>query len=436
VALHKVTVLTLFNAQEAQATAMAAKRYERRRWTPAEGAFGGRSSRRRFDYDAYLPDFIAEIEPSLPADIAGIVTVAEVAVRDLNTGARGLGALEALSRQLLRAEAVASSRIEGLEMSHRRLARAAFDPEEADASARYVLGNVRAMEQAIALGARARAFTIRDIRAIHATLFRGTSYERHGGALRSSQTWIGRDEESPRNADFIPPPEDRVPGLLEDLCMFVERDDLPAVAQAAIAHAQFETIHPFGDGNGRVGRCLIHVVLRRRGLAVQYVPPVSLILATDQTAYIRGLTTFRTYTPDGLASWVGTFAQAVRTAGREALGFLVEVAALQEKLSKRAKLRRRGSTKHRLITALPAEPVIDVRRAAEIAGVTYEAARLAVEELVDTGVLHAISGRKRDRLYEARDVFDLVDEFERRLATPGGERRPARAVPRRREARG
>jgi Fic family protein len=414
---------------------MAAKQYERRRWTPSEGAFGGRSSRRRFDYEAFLPDPIANLQPNLPADVAGIVTESEVAVRDLNAEAPALGALEALSRQLLRAEAVASSRIEGLEMSHRRLARAAFDPSEADASARNVLGNVRAMEQAIAVGARARALTVRDIRAIHATLFAGTPYEQHGGDLRSSQNWIGGDDESPRNADFIPPPEDRVPSLLHDLCSFVARDDLPAVAQAAIAHAQFESIHPFGDGNGRVGRCLIHVVLRRRGLAVRYVPPVSLILATDQTAYIRGLTTFRTYAQEGVASWVATFAQAVRTAGRESLDFAAEVAALQTKLFGRAKVQRRGSAKERLITALPADPVIDIRRAAEIAGVTYEAARLAVDELVDAGVLHPIRGRKRDRLYEARDVFELVDEFERRLATPGGSRRAVRPTPRRRSAR-
>ena len=414
---------------------MTTKRYERRRWTPAEGAFGGRSSRRRFDYDAFLPDSIAELEPTLPADIAGVVTEAEVAVRELNAGAPELGALEALSRQLLRAEALASSRIEGLEMSHRRVARAAFDSDEADATARFVLGNVRAMEQAIALGARARAFTIRDIRTIHATLFKGTAYERHGGELRSSQNWIGGDLESPRNADFIPPPEDRVPSLLDDLCAFMERDDLPAVALAAMAHAQFETIHPFGDGNGRVGRCLIHVVLRRRGLAAKYVPPVSLILATDQTAYVRGLTTFRAYSPDGLASWVGTFSQAVRTAGQAALGFAAEVAELQAKSLKRAKIKRRGSARARLIAALPAEPVIDIRRAAEITGVTYEGARLAVEELAAAGVLTAVSGRKRDRLYEARDVFDLVDDFERRLATPAGGRRPGRPVPRRRQAR-
>src|SRR5205823_1370647 len=258
----------------------------------------------------------------------------------------------------------------------------------------------RAMEKAISIGAERRRLDLEDLLDIHRTLLEGTTEERFAGVIRTEQNWIGGRGTSPRDAAFIPPPPDRVGPLLEDLISFLDLRDLPAVAQAAIAHAQFETIHPFGDGNGRVGRSLIHVVLRRRGLAVNYVPPVSLILATDQTAYIRGLTTFRTYAPGGLASWVGTFAQAVRTAGREALGFAEEVAALQQKLMRRANIQRRGSAKERLIAALPAEPVIDVQRAAEIAGVTYEAARLAVGELVEADVLHAVSGRKRDRLYE------------------------------------
>src|SRR5439155_1398021 len=84
------------------------------------------------------------------------------------------------------------------------------------------------------------------------------------------------DAFNPGRADFVPPPPESVPALMDDLCAFVNRADLPAVVQAAVAHAQFETIHPFADGNGRVGRALIHVVLRRRGLAPRYVPPVSL----------------------------------------------------------------------------------------------------------------------------------------------------------------
>lgn len=95
----------------------------------------------------------------------------------------------------------------------------------------------------------------------------------------------------------MPPPPERVKELMEDLVAFMNRGDLPPVVQAAIAHAQFEIIHPFADGNGRVGRALIHVVLRRRGLAPRYVPPVSLVLAADARAYVAGLTAFREERP-------------------------------------------------------------------------------------------------------------------------------------------
>lgn len=91
----------------------------------------------------------------------------------------------------------------------------------------------------------------------------------------------------------MPPPEDVLPAALEDLCDFMNRVDLPATLQAAIAHAQFETLHPFIDGNGRVGRTLIHLILRRRGVALRYVPPISLALAGRADLYVQGLTDFR-----------------------------------------------------------------------------------------------------------------------------------------------
>lgn len=407
-------------------------RVERRRWTPTFAPFGGRSGRLSFFYDAFLPIEIAELDVSLPGDVAEVVTEAAVAVRELNQVSPRLGALEALARQLLRAEAVASSRIEGLVMSHRRVARAAFAPDEADETARAVVGNVRAMEAAIALGAKARRLTVAEIRSVHQILFRGTRYEATAGQVRSTQNWIGGDDDSPRKAEFIPPPEGLVGPLLEDLCRFIGRDDLPGVAQAAIAHAQFETIHPFPDGNGRVGRCLIHAILRRRGLAPTYVPPISLILATDQAAYVRGLTAYREYTSERIASWVGTFAQATRTAAREAAGFAEEIARVQERWRERVPVRRRGSAADRIIELLPSQPVLDVRTAAVHAGVVYEAARLAMEQLRAADVVRPISSARRDRLYEAPEMFELIDGFERRLATPRAATRPARPAPRRR----
>jgi Fic family protein len=107
----------------------------------------------------------------------------------------------------------------------------------------------------------------------------------------------------------VPPPEDRVRELLDDLVEFINLDDLPGVAQAAIAHAQFETVHPFGDGNGRAGRCLIHVILRRRRLAPLFVPPISVVLATTGRRYIAGAVDFREGRTD---DWVGAFATPPR----------------------------------------------------------------------------------------------------------------------------
>src|SRR5438128_1615963 len=402
---------------------------QRRLWTPSLTAFGGRRSRKKFYYEAFIPPRIADLELSLQTDVASVITEAEVAVRALNETSPRLGSLDVLGRQLLRAEAIASSRIEGLEMSHRRLARAAAAPQEADASARAVLGNVRAMERAIEIGANARTITTARIIELHRELFRETPDAPRAGRLRQAQNWLGGREDTPLGAEFIPPPENRIEDLLSDLCEFVNRDDVPAVAQAAVAHAQFETIHPFFDGNGRIGRCLVHIVLRRRGLAPRYVPPVSLILATNQKAYINGLTTYRSFSTEALNAWVTILAQATRTAGQQAATFAEEISNLQERWRARAGVKRRGSAVDQLIAKLPAEPVLDVTRAATLTGSVYEAARLAVEQLVEARVLYRVGSRKRDRLFEARDLFDLVDDLERRLATPRGSRRAARPAP-------
>jgi len=157
-----------------------------------------------------------------------------------------------------------------------------------------------------------------------------------------------------------------------DLCIFASRDDLPAVIQAAIVHAQFETIHPFADGNGRVGRCLIHALLRRRGLTPGFVPPVSL----------------------GLASAI----DRLRTQWREAVG-----------------RPRSGSAADKLIEALPGHPILDVGTAERIASVSNQAARLAMIQLEEAGVIKRINAGKRNRAWEAVGLFEVVEISERRL---------------------
>ena len=127
--------------------------------------------------------------------------------------------------------------------------------------------NVVAMEEAIAIGERPEPLTADDVLAIHRTLMAGEPERVRPGQFRREQNWVGGRLNTPLDARFIPPPEDAVDRFVADLLAFLARDDVPPVAQAAIGHAQFETIHPFVEGNGRIGRCLIHVVLRRTGLA-------------------------------------------------------------------------------------------------------------------------------------------------------------------------
>jgi Fic family protein len=402
-------------------------KYEEKIWSADFGRYGGRRSRGSFSYRAYIPDPIAKLDSIFPGDVAEVIGEAEREVVLLNQDPPKLGGLEALGRQLLRAESLASSRIEGLTLSHRRLAKAAVDAQSSDVNAHSVVGNIVAMEKAIEIGAEAPALSPRDIVTIHETLFRSTRDEAIAGVIRATQNWIGGNSDTPRNADFIPPPPGEVPRLLEDLCEYMNRDDLPAVAQAAVAHAQFETIHPFPDGNGRVGRCLIHAILRRRNLAPRYVPPISLVLATDVAGYERGLTDYR----EGRdVEWCAVFAQATRTAAREAEGFAKQITRLQEEWLERAGNPRSDSAARKLIASLPAHPIVDVAAAMKLAGVSDVAAGRAIGKLEQAGVLQPErGGRRRGRSWEARDLFDLVNSFERQLAIPPGTPRPARPAP-------
>ncbi|MGI8945937.1 MAG: Fic family protein [Thermoleophilaceae bacterium] len=390
--------------------------FEDRRWEANPGAMGGRRNRRAFTYQAFVPDAIAQWTMELRSDAVAAVTEATSAVAHLNQWPPKLQPLEALARQLLRAESVASSRIEGLELSHRRLARAAFRGDGAhDSRAADVLGNIAAMERAIELGAHAGPFTVSDVREIHSALL-GFGLDRPiAGVIRTKQSWIGRNPHMPRGADYVPPPPEHVEGLLEDLCAFMSRTDLPAVVQAAVAHAQFETIHPFIDGNGRVGRCLIHAVLRRHGAARTYVPPISLILAARREQYIQGLVDFREGRND---EWLEVFSDATRLASEAAERFADQIARLQQGWAEALGRPRRDSAAHKILAALPAYPVIDVATAQGIAGVSDVAAGRALNAMQDVGILDNLGARQRRRTWECRPLFDLVNDFERDLAAP------------------
>jgi len=401
-------------------------RLERRRWEPERDYGGGHRHRKTQQIDCFVPDPIAVWDPTLTGGVAATLAEADAAVRDLNEEVPHLASLEALSRQLLRQESVGSSRIEGLVMGQRRLARAEAGVG-GDDTALQIVGNVRAMEIAIALSAEPRDLELDDLLEIHRRLLNSTRDEHLGGVVRKEQNWVGGSAFSPAGAEFIPPPEDEVPGLLEDLVAFINRNDLPVAMQAAIAHAQFETIHPFIDGNGRVGRALVHVILRRRGLAGSVVPPISLVLATRAKDYIGGLEEYRF---GELAEWLVFFSIATISAARKARGLASRVESLYEQWLAQLGHPRSDASSRRIASQLPAEPIITVARAAAVAGVSNTAAENAVRALETAGILKRLNARKWGRLWEAQDVFRLLDEFERELATPEGNEKPARPAPR------
>jgi Fic family protein len=407
--------------------------YEQRHWSPDFTAPGGRRNRQAFSYQVFVPDPIADEPFDVPSALAERVIAAEVAVRQLDSGVPPSLHLDALARRLLRAESVASSWIEGLRISQRRLARAELGLEETDGTAQLVVDNVRAMDRAVDLARAADPFSVSDVLRVHSLLMQHAGDTVGPGRLRTRQNWIGGTPYNPLRAVYVPPPPEYVPKLMDDLATFMRRTDLPSVVQAAVAHAQFEAIHPFADGNGRVGRSLIHVVLRRREVATHVVPPVSLILATEGRRYIGGL---RAHQEGRTNDWVEVFAAALKTASERAQDLGRELAGLYTEWRERLGHPRSDSSASILLTHVAACPVLTVELAAQLLGRSKQAANVAVGELERARVLTQVTVGRRNRAFEARDLVRMMDRFERELAIPADREHPVRPVPTRSIKRG
>jgi Fic family protein len=404
------------------------------RWAPTLASGLPRSARRGCDYEAYVPDLLVDRPMVLRAETAADIADAERAVERLNSEARGLADSEAVARLLLRAEAVASSRIEGLEVGGRRLLKAqlaaGMGDKPSDVTATEVLNNIDAMRWAVDTVSAADEITVEHIVGIHERLLAGTALDKHAGPIRDEQNWIGGNSYNPCSAAFVPPPPGRVHVLLEDLCAFCSSDSLPTVAQAALAHAQFETIHPFVDGNGRTGRALIHVILRRRGLAPTVVPPVSLVLATWSETYVSGLTATRyrgepssQAATDGTNDWLETFAAATQRAVADATSYEHRVREIQQGWRDRLGRARSDSAASCLIDALPGAPVVTVQSAAALIDRSEQAVNEAIPRLVEAQVLKQTTVGRRNRAFEASDLIDAFTDLElgdTQLPSPDG----------------
>ena len=417
--------------------------YVRKRWEPRfEGMT--RRDRQGCSYDTYLPDSLIGWNLTLPGDLAADIADAETAIRNLNDSGTNHVSLEGLARFLLRAESVASSKIEGLDIGPRRLveAEAALGQggETADRAAVEVLGNIATMESAVELAVQPERISFANLSELHRTLMERSPRPELGGILREQQNWIGGSSYNPCSASFVPPPPDLVESLVQDLIEYVNGNEHSPLVQAATAHAQFETIHPFADGNGRTGRALIHIILRRRGLSPAFVPPISLVLATWTEDYIAGLTTFRHLGPAdspnrSLAAhtWLRTFAGATIRACNDAQTYATRIDGLTNQWRSTLSAVRRGSALDLLLNVLPGVPLLTVESAVGLIDRSDVATGAAIKKLVDAGVLIQRNiGKQRYRIFEAPAVLDLFTSLERSLASPTGNtatNQPVRPVP-------
>ena len=417
----------------------------RRRWI-SDHSGPSRRDNRGCEYEAYVPDLLVGRAFAIEGEVAADIADAEAAIALLNVEATSLVDTESLARILVRAESVASSRIEGLEIGARRLLRAEaareLGDDPSDVTAVEVLGNIDAMAYAIEQIDEGSEITTDLLLEVHRRLLARTRLEEHGGKFREQQNWIGGSAYNPCSAAFVPPPHDHVPALIDDLVVFSNDDSLPAVAQAAIAHAQFETIHPFVDGNGRTGRALVHLIFRRRGVAPRVLPPVSLILATWAQDYIDGLASTRYRGPatskaasEGINLWIGRFATACKRAVEDASSFEQRALAIEAEWRERLGRVRARSAADLLLRLLVGAPVVTVNSAANLIGRSFVHTNEAVARLVEAGILRQVTVGRRNRAFEAPDIIAAFTDLERQLASPEGDTltsEPARRVPRRR----
>ncbi|MDE3174224.1 MAG: Fic family protein [Gemmatimonadota bacterium] len=370
--------------------------------------------KRACQYEAFVPDELASLSVQLDAQLAGLVSEAEHAIRVLNDEAGP--ALDPLARLLLRTESIASSKVEGLQLGVRELARAEAKAESGSKpspTAMELLANIDAMLLAVDEAATVERFGVTEITAVHRRLLERAPHQHIAGHIRTQQNWIGGNDYNPCGADFIPPPPEDLARLLADICASINNETLSPLVQAALVHAQFETVHPFDGGNGRTGRALVHVVLHRRGIAPRFLPPISVVFAGSRDRYIAGLTAFR---GDGVAAWIEHFAAATVKAARLARAYIDAVRAMQERWRQQLRATdtapRADAAAWTIIDLLPAHPMISAPVATAVTGRARGRIYEAIEQLVTAGVLLPLSAGRRNRWWEAVGLLDLIGQVE------------------------
>ena len=377
--------------------------FEEHAWEPTlDQRMVSRSTRERHKghYLAAVTPAIAGLPIRLPSDTLALAdeASAEITRFDAEMGAE----LAPFSAILLRSESASSSMIERLSSGAKQIALADLGSRE-KRNATEIVGNVRAMKAAIDL---ADDLSTDSILAMHHALLAEIEPD-IAGKWRTQQVWIGGDGYGPHGADFIAPHHDRVLDAMNDVIAFVRRNDVPVLVQAALVHAQFETIHPFPDGNGRTGRALLHSMLKNKELTRKVTVPISAGLLSDTETYFGSLTRYRQGDPVPIVEQISEASFRAVTNGRQLAGDIKTTrAGWSEKITA-----RRDAAAWRLADLLLRQPVVDAETVARQLAVPPTSARSALSHLTEVGIVNEFTGYRRNRMWEAKEVTSALDAF-------------------------
>ncbi len=384
--------------------------YEERPWISNFDASLSRRARMaaRGPYRAAVPGIIALATPKISSEVLALVDDAsrELARFDTQLGSTPMP----MSSILLRSESASSSGIEQITASSKHLALAELGSSKSG-NAQLVVANVHAMSAAMDLSAELGPESIIEM---HRILMEDSD-PRLTGHWRQQQVWIGGGAQSPHRAHFVPPHHERVDALMNDLVQFIARTDLPVLIMAALAHAQFETIHPFPDGNGRTGRALIHSVLKSSGLVRNATTPISAGLLSSIDNYFDALTAYREGEIEPIIIRLAEASFEAVTSGR----WLVEqLAQVRSNWNSHHRFRA-GSAAQKMPDLLLQQPVVSTAFVAKELNVSVVAATNAIEQLEGLQILTRANFGSRNRLWQAPEVLDILDDFASRVRRRG-----------------
>ncbi|WP_433168835.1 Fic family protein [Kribbella sp. CA-247076] len=356
------------------------------------------------------PPLIGHRDVRLNTDLVAAMEtcVVEIAALDHSYG----GELAALETLLLRTESVASSKIEQIDASVDDFARA-LHGIKSNPSATSMAASTAALAALIRSVDDGADIETSMILMAHLALMVDDPHEHaYAGRFRDMQNWIGGSDHSPRNAVYVPPPPETVDEYIADLVVFANRTDLPAVAQAAVVHAQFESVHPFTDGNGRIGRALINTVLRRRGATRRVVVPLASALVARRDDYFGVLGAYR---EGRIEPIIRSFTEASTIAARESRVTAARIAELQSAWRDKVGTRR-GSAAGRLLDGLLSAPIFSATEAEEAIGGATSSVYAGIERLRDAGVIRPLTNRTRNQIWGAADLLDELEDLAARIA--------------------